>query len=157
MAIEHRTDLFKVVKGNDGYYDGGHAYSALLNVSNNKIIYPIGGNTFVSANAGTPIIAFDNAADAFAFAAKFPGRTVYQAEAYGEVIPVDQVLSVKRMGWDAALTNFWKDVLAKADLKGYKTITAHHGSVAVFGVMRLTGKATRPNVVAAEAPANVAE
>lgn len=159
MAIEFRTNLFKVVKG--GEYDRWNdmhtsVQSALLNASTNKITYPVGGNNFVAPTAGTPIICFDNAADAFAFAAKFPGRQVYEAEAYGEVIALDQVLSVKRLGWDAALLNFWKDVLAKADLKGYKTITAHKGSVAVFGVMRLTKKATRPNVEAAPAPAEVA-
>lgn len=162
MAIEFRTNLFKVVKNGEydpyGYRSSAQPVSALLNVSGAKVTYPVNSNQWVGpAVAGTPLICFDNVNDAFDFAAKFPGRTVYEAEAYGEVVALDQVLSVKRAGWDAALQNFWKDVLAKADLKGYKTITAHKGSVAVFGVMRLTQKATRPNVVAAEAPAAAAE
>lgn len=160
--IEHRDNIFKVVSTRgaksryDRGYDNGEPKSALLHSSKAAINYN-GGSRFTPPTVkDTPILCFDDAGEAFAFADKFPGRTVWAAEGYGEFIVPTQVLKIKYRGWDASLAKFWADVKAGNPLDGYTTISAQPHSIALFGVIRLTALASRPKAEAAAVPSDQA-
>lgn len=149
MAIQHFDNLFKVVK-NDG------KTSALLTVSNAIVNYNSGKNFVAPSLDGTPFLVFTDAASAFEFADKFPGRSVFQVEAYGETVKVEHVLRIKYAGWERNAPAFWQAVLTGQSIARFETIEAKDNSVALFGVMRLTKPAVRPVKLAQVAPVGAA-
>lgn len=143
--IQHFDNLFKVVKGNK--------QSALLTVSPAIVNYNSGKNFVAPTLDGTPFMVFSDVASAFAFADKFDGRVVFNAEAYGELIPVTVALKIKQAGWERQAVDFWAAVLAKGSLARFNTIETYDNSAALFGVLRLHNQATRPAKLAAALPA----
>lgn len=144
MAIQHFDKLYKVVKADKS--------SALLNVSTASINYASGRNFVPPALDGTPILVFTDLVSAYEFADKFPGRVVYEAEGYGEIVEVDEVLSIKQPGWERDAVAFWAAIQNHQDTSRFHTIEAKDHSVALFGVLRLHGQAQRPQKLQA-APA----
>ena len=148
--IQHFDKLYKVVNESQK--------SALLNVSSAIVDYRSGRNFVPPTLDGTPIMLFTDVQSAFEFADKFDNKVVYEAEAYGETVTVDRVLRIKNPGWERNAQAFWAAVLAKTSLDAFDTIEAKDNSVALFGVVRLHGKAVRPTpkVAAALAAASPA-
>lgn len=135
-TIQHFDKVYKVVNESKN--------SALLNVSSAIVNYNSGRNFVPPTLDGTPIMLFTDVASAFEFADKFDGKVVYEAEAYGEAVVVDRVLKIKNPGWERNAVAFWQAVLAKTSLDRFDTIEAKDNSIALFGVVRLHGRATRP-------------
>lgn len=134
-TIEHRTDLFKVIRTDQGGFK-----SALLTVSKNSVNYgqPNGQVFIAPPKNGTPFLAFSDVAQAQAFVAKHGGsRSVYRLEVYGVVVPVDTVLQVKYIGWDDQLAAFWEAVRYGRPLDDFHTVSCPEGTVAIFGPVRL--------------------
>lgn len=154
MAIQHVvTGLYKVCNTQDR--NGGmnperygRPVSALLHHSKAQIDYSPtlnNPNLFVAPKtAGTPITLFDDLDAAWTFAEKFPGRKVYAAEVFGEIITPTKVLKMTDWNWEDQLVRFWEAVLAGADLTEFKTRNAPPHTVAVFGVVRLGAVVNRP-------------
>ena len=146
VAIQHFDKLYKVVNQNKR--------SALLNVSRAIVNYDSGRNFVPPALDGTPIMVFTDLTNAFELADKFGDKKVYEAEGYGELIPVTRVLSIKNPGWETDAVAFWAAVQAKQSLDRFHTIECMDNSSALFGVLRLHGLAQRPlPKVVAPAPA----
>ena len=139
MAIEFRTDLFKVTRS-DGYSEGG--VSALIRKTTQALVNyglaRMGSGVYVGhPNPNLPVILYDNLPDALAFQGGRTNLRVYQVKAYGEVVPVTRVLDIQEPGWFDQAEAFWAAVKNGQPLDGFKTRAAPHGTVALFGVVHL--------------------
>lgn len=116
-------------------------------------------NIFIAPKVSdTPILLFSDLALAYDFADRHDGKLVYAAEGVGELVPVARVLALKS-GWSRSLVPFWNAVRAGDDVSKYsKSRTAPAGTMALFGYIRLTALATRPEAeVVAPLGAGLAE
>lgn len=127
--------------------------SALLNSSKGVTVYkPATPNPqrFYTSPAleNTPVIAFDDAAAALAFAAEKSGREVWTLHAYARlVVPVTTVLRLK-LGWDEQAKAFWNAYVFGGDLSGFDTTDAPEHSIGIFGVVSLGKRIIRVPVAA---------
>lgn len=139
MAIQHRTDLYKVTRY-DGYGNGG--VSALIRQTTQALIdyglARIGSGVFIRhSNAKLPALLYANLEAALAFKADHHNRKVYRVETFGELLPITRVLDIRQAGWFGQAEAFWEAVKNGQNLDGFTTRAAPEGTVALWGVLHL--------------------